>query len=209
MMLNCSFKQISIATFAAALFVLPMGIGIAQTASGQPVPNKSESVIKSVTLDDLFIQLKQESDSKKAKHIAQKIWLRWTISGSETVDLLMGWASVAMKEKNWATAFDLMDQVIVLAPQYAEGWNRRATLYFLRGEYGRSIHDIEQVLKLESRHFGAMAGMGSILQKLSKSEKNDKRALVMWRNVLDVYPANENAQKFAADLEEKLVGRGI
>ncbi len=164
---------------------------------------------KTVTLDDLFEQLKRETDWKKAKRIEKEIWYRWTRSGSQTVDLLMEWAGIAVKNENWAVAFDLLDQVIVIAPQYAEGWNRRASLYYLRGQLGRSIHDIEQVLKLESRHFGAMAGMGSILQKLDKSIANDKRALAMWRNILEIYPANKNAQKSVIVLEEKLSGLAI
>jgi tetratricopeptide (TPR) repeat protein len=177
--------------------------GETEESSQNAIPNNV------VSLDDLFAQLKKETDSVKARGIEKKIWYRWTQSGSETVDLLMGWTSVAMKKKNWAAAFDLLDQIVVLAPQFAEGWNRRATLYFLRGQYGRSIHDIEQVLKLESRHFGAMAGMGSILLKLNKSIENDKRALAMWHSVLALYPANKNAQKSVIKLEEKLSGRGI
>lgn len=162
-----------------------------------------------LSLDQLFVQLKREPDSNKAKRIAQKIWNRWAQSGSETVDVLMNWASIAMKDKNWSTAIDLLDQVIVIAPQYAEGWNRRATLYFLRGEYGRSIHDIEQVLKLESRHFGAMAGMGNILQRLDKTTDNERRSLKMWKKVLELYPAHKNAQESVSVLEEKLSGLSI
>ncbi|MCP4071831.1 MAG: hypothetical protein GY742_08850 [Hyphomicrobiales bacterium] len=159
--------------------------------------------IKKTSLDQLFSRLKTEADSKKAKHIERAIWQRWTQSGSDTIDLLMKWSAKAMKEENWAAAFDLLDQVVVLAPHYAEGWNRRATLYFLRSQYGRSMHDIEQVLKLETRHFGAMAGLGSILQRLD----NDKRALVIWKQVLEIYPANKNAQKSVEALEKKLSGQ--
>ena len=167
-------------------------------------PEKKKPV-QQVSLDELFSRLKLEGDTQKAKFIERAIWQRWAQSGSETIDLLMNWSAAAMKEKKWAAAFDLLDQVVVLAPHYAEGWNRRATLNFLRAQYSRSIHDIEQVLKLETRHFGAMAGLGNILQRLD----NDKRALVMWKNVLEVYPANKNAQKSVRLLEEKLSGQGI
>lgn len=170
----------------------------------QPLAEKDKPV-QQVSLDELFSRLKLEEDERKAKIIERAIWNRWTQSGSETIDLLMNWSALAMKEKKWSTAFDLLDQVVVLAPQYAEGWNRRATLNYLRSQYGRSIHDIEQVLKLETRHFGAMAGLGNILQKLD----DDESALEMWKNVLEVYPANVNAQKSVKMLEEKLSGRGI
>jgi tetratricopeptide (TPR) repeat protein len=172
---------------------------------GKKSDPQSKAPPKIISLDDLFGDLKRETDAQKALRIAQSIWQRWAQSGSPTVDLLMGWAATAIEEKQWATAFDLLDQVVVLAPQYAEGWNRRATLYFLRSQYGRSIHDIEQVLKLESRHFGAMAGLGNILQRLD----SDQKALVMWKKVLEIYPANKNAQKSVTDLEEKLSGQEI
>jgi tetratricopeptide (TPR) repeat protein len=197
--------------FASMLF----GVGNSQDSPDQGLKKELEQGEKTTpdsklspqkpSLDDLFANLKRETDSIKARRIAQSIWKNWTRSGSETVDLLMGWAAIAMAEKEWATAFDLLDQVVVLAPQYAEGWNRRATLYFMRSQYGRSIHDIEQVLKLESRHFGAMAGLGNILQRLD----DNRQALIIWKRVLEVYPANENAQKTVANLEEKLSGQEI
>ncbi len=177
----------------------------------QKLDDKSKTKVpfKALTLDELFVQLKQEKEPAKAKRIARKIWFPWAQSGSETVDLLMTWATISMKEKDWPRAFDLLDQVVVLAPQYAEGWNRRATAYFLRSKYGRSIHDIEQVLKLESRDFGALAGLGNILQRLGKSAENDQRALEIWKKVRDIYPANESASKAIGKLEEKLSGKGI
>jgi tetratricopeptide (TPR) repeat protein len=200
---------------AALIAFMPDGTSVAQESPDQGFKRELEERKKStpekkkpvqqVSLDELFSRLKLEADAQKARFIERAIWNRWTQSGSETIDLLMNWSATAMKEKKWSAAFDLLDQVVVLAPHYAEGWNRRATLYFLRAQYGRSIHDIEQVLKLETRHFGAMAGLGNILQKLD----NDKRALVMWKNVLEVYPANKNAQKSVKLLEEKLSGQGI
>lgn len=216
--------QINLKNFAVVLFALSFVSVSTAIATGQESPDQGfkreleENKVNprpdaapaiNLSLDQLFVQLKREPDSNKAKRIAQKIWNRWAQSGSETVDVLMTWASIAMKDKNWSTATDLLDQVIVIAPQYAEGWNRRATLYFLRGEYGRSIHDIEQVLKLESRHFGAMAGMGNILQRLDKTTDNERRSLTMWKKVLELYPAHKNAQKSVTVLEEKLSGHSI
>ncbi|MCF6301665.1 MAG: hypothetical protein L3J13_00400 [Devosiaceae bacterium] len=170
-----------------------------------PKSDSSKKIDLNQSLDDLFAELKLETDSKKARRIERVIWLRWSQSGSETVDVLMTWAALAMKEQNWASALDLLDQVVVMAPQYAEGWNRRATLYYHRSQFGQSISDIEQVLRLEQRHFGALMGLGNILQRLD----NEKRALKIWKNVLAIYPANKNAQKTVAKLEKKLSGRGI
>ena len=115
----------------------------------------------------------------------------------------MAFANRAMTAKNWAAALDFLDQVVVMAPDYAEGWNRRATVYYLKSDYGRSIADIEKVLNLEPRHFGAMAGMAAIMQKL----RHEERALYMWHQVLEVYPANRTAQKAVIELEEKLSGQ--
>ena len=170
----------------------------------KPAPNSVLPKPKP-SLDDLFADLRQETQSKKAKQIERAIWQRWGQSGSETIDLLMDWSNKAIKKGNWGTALDLVDQVVTLAPQYAEGWNRRATIYFFRAQFGHSMNDIEQVLRLESRHFGALAGLGSILQRLN----NDREALVIWKNVLEIYPANKNAQKSVIDLEEKISGEEI
>jgi len=219
------FKFFTIALVAGFAFAFP-GMNFSDTAQAQqsskpnlhPGPklgvgpdesdkNGPEAPIaeQDLSLDDLFARLKQEADAKKAQPIERAIWRHWEQSGSETVDLLMDWSAKAMTKQDWAAALDLLDQVIVLAPQYAEGWNRRATVYFITSSYGRSLHDIEQVLKLETRHFGAMAGLSNILQKLDE----DKRALVMWKNLLEIYPAHKSANHRVAELEEKLSGQGI
>ena len=70
--------------------------------------SKTKVPFKALTLDELFVQLKQEKEPAKAKRIARKIWVKWAQSGSETVDLLMVWATIAMKEKDWPRAFDLL-----------------------------------------------------------------------------------------------------
>ncbi len=108
--------------------------------------------------------------------------------------------SMAGKQNN--VALDLLDQIIILAPDYAEGWNRRATLHFALKEYGRSISDIERVLELEPRHYGALSGLAVILQGLDRKEKS----LETWYKVLEIYPANEQAQKAVIKLEDELAG---
>ena len=107
-----------------------------------------------------------------------------------------------MSKRKFAVAEDLLDQVTTLAPEYAEGWNRRATLYFTMSDYGRSVADIETTLALEPRHFGALSGLAAILQRLNR----DEEALVTWYKVLEIYPANKPAQSAVVALEEKLAG---
>ncbi|MGB7288452.1 MAG: hypothetical protein WBC71_16135 [Salaquimonas sp.] len=154
------------------------------------------------TLNSLFDDLRKQTNSKAAQRITQKIWREWGVSGSASIDLLMLRVGEAMKNKRNSVALDLLDQVITLAPEYAEGWNRRATLHYSMREFGRSISDIERVLVLEPRHFGALSGLAVMLQALDR----DQKALETWYKVLQIYPANAQAQTSVIKLEDKLAG---
>jgi tetratricopeptide (TPR) repeat protein len=160
---------------------------------------------QAVTLDDLFADLKRETSTAGANRIARQIWAKWNISGSASIDLLMNWAGEAIRKKEYAVAEDVLTQVTVLAPRYSEAWNRRATMYFLKSDFGHSIADIERTLELEPRHFGALSGLAVILQRTGLDEK----ALATWYRVLTIYPANEAAQKAVVELEEKLAGQAL
>ena len=153
-------------------------------------------------LDDLFASLKRQRDPDQAAAIANQIKLEWAQSGSATVDLLMQWADQAVADKRNPAAFDFLDQIIALKPDYAEGWNRRATLNYALGDYRKSMADIEQVLKLEPRHFGALAGMAAILSENGK----DQQTLEVWQRFLAIYPASRPAQQQMDTLTEKLAG---
>lgn len=167
-------------------------------------PDENSGVVESGdTLDRLFEKLKRDPKQASANATARMIWREWAESGSKTIDLLMNWASRAMAKKQYAKAMDLLDQVIVLAPDYSEGWNRRATLHYTMNDFGRSISDIETTLALEPRHFGALSGLAAILQQIG----NDEASLKTWYKVLEIYPANKQAQESVIELEEKLAGR--
>jgi tetratricopeptide (TPR) repeat protein len=114
----------------------------------------------------------------------------------------MQWADKAIEDKRNPAALDFLDEAIALKPTYAESWNRRATLNFVLGNYRKSMADIEQVLKLEPRHFGALSGMAAILATTG----NDEITLKAWERVLDVYPADRAAQEQVNTLSEKLAG---
>lgn len=156
-------------------------------------------------LDGLFAMLGKTRDDKMADRVAQQIWEIWRTSDSKSVDLLTRWAIAAGRSKRFGKALDLLDQVVVLRPDYAEGFNQRATLHYMMRNYRKSIVDIERTLALEPRHFGALAGLASILETLERKEQ----ALETWYRVLAVYPAMESAQKAVVRLEEDLAGRGI
>ena len=156
-------------------------------------------------LDNFFSDLKRESDPEPAKRIADSIWTEWRQSGSATADQLMAWANEAIRDKRHYTALDLLDQVTVLMPDYAEGWNRRATLHYMMDNHSKSMADINRVLELEPRHFGALMGMASILTAAGR----DEAALGAYLKVLEVYPAMREAQKKVGELSEELSGDEI
>lgn len=176
-----------------------------QVSTPQPaaLPSQTLAQKRAARLDELFSQLKRESNAMKASRIASQIQAQWQNSGSASIDLMMGWASKAMEEKKYSVALDFLDQVIVMKPDYAEGWNRRATLNFLTNDYGRSMADIQKTLSLEPRHFGAMAGMAAILKDTGRKEA----ALNAFERVLAVYPMMREAQREAGELADELTGQ--
>ncbi len=166
------------------------------TATPAPPPTHAEK------LDTLFAALKRQRDADKAREIADAIRSEWQVSGSASVDLLMQWAAKAVAASKQPSALDLYDQVIALDPTYVEGWNQRATLHYQMGNYRKSMSDINQVLALEPRHFGALAGMAAILS----ASGEDALALKAWERFLAVYPAERKAQEQLGEIEEKLAG---
>jgi tetratricopeptide (TPR) repeat protein len=156
-------------------------------------------------LDFLFGALKVAPDDDSAKHVEARIWALWTQTNSDTTALLMTRAKAAMDAKQMDVALKLLDAVVKLRPDYVEGWNRRATLYYLQNDYTRSLEDIEQVLIREPRHFGALAGLGMIMQELG----DDKRALDAFRKALDVNPHLDKVPELVKSLTEKVEGRDI
>jgi len=174
---------------------------LAQTSPASP----AVSTQSANTLDSLFADLKRERDDRQAKRISDRIWAKWRDSGSATANLLMQWADKAVSEKNNGLALDLLDQVVVLMPDYAEGWNRRATLNYAMGRHAKSMSDISRVLALEPRHFGAISGMAAILA----ASGNDELELRAWEQVLEIYPANRQAQTRLGELADKLAGSRI
>lgn len=158
-----------------------------------------------VRLEKLFGELKRERNEKAAERIAGKISGEWSRSGSDTVDLMMGWAKQGIEAKNWGLALDFLDQVTALKPDYAEGWNLRATVHFLMNNYAKSMADIERTLELEPRHFGALSGLAMIL----KNTDHKQGALAVYEQVLAIYPMNRTAQNEVSTLSDELAGEGI
>jgi tetratricopeptide (TPR) repeat protein len=156
-------------------------------------------------LDFLFGALKAAPDEASAKHVEARIWALWMQTPSDTAALLMVRAKAAMDAQKMDVALKLLDAVVKLRPDYVEAWNRRATVYYLQSDYTHSLEDIEQVLVREPRHFGALAGLGMIMQDLG----DDKRALEAFRKALAVNPYLEKVPELVKTLTEKVEGRDI
>jgi Flp pilus assembly protein TadD len=156
-------------------------------------------------LDFLFGALKVAPDETSAKAIEQRIWAHWVISRSDTTNLLMSRVKTAIDGKDLTLALSLLDAVVELDPTYVEGWNRRATVHYMRKEFGQAMTDIRRVLALEPRHFGALMGLGLILQEIG----DDKEALDAFRKVLAVNPHMQKVPDMVKTLSEKIDGRDI
>jgi tetratricopeptide (TPR) repeat protein len=156
-------------------------------------------------LDTLFGALKVAPDEASAKAIEDRIWALWIASGSDTCTLLMSRVKAATDEKDYDLAIRLLNAVIAIKPDYVEAWNRRATVYYLKQDYAHAIADIRQVLAREPRHFGALSGLGLILQDIG----DDKDALDAYRKALAIDPHLENIPDVVKTLTEKVEGRDI
>jgi tetratricopeptide (TPR) repeat protein len=156
-------------------------------------------------LDFLFGALKAAPDTSIAKAVEERIWAVWAVSRSDTTNLLMVRARTAIEQKDSDLAIKLLTSIVKIKPDYVNAWNQRATLYYAKKDYGRALADIREVLKREPRHFGALSGLGLILQDIGE----DKQALEVYRRALAVYPKMEHIPDVVKKLQEKVEGRDI
>lgn len=151
-------------------------------------------------LDSLFARL-AKPNSTDWLSVQDQIWRIWSHSGSPSMDLLLERADKAMKNGDTDLALSFLDDLVRLDPGFAEGWNKRATVYFKLGEYGRAVADIERTLALEPRQFGALAGLGTILERLG----DKKGAYTAYKAALSINPnlpgAAEAVKRLAPDVE--------
>ncbi len=159
--------------------------------------------VKPKTVDDLLAELKRERNPQAARQIANTAMATWSESSSPTVNLLMQWSAKAAAEKRNAAALDFIDRAIILKPDFVGAWNQRATLHFTMGNYKKSVSDIEKVLELEPRHFGAIAGLAGILTERGSKDA----ALKAWERYLEIFPADREAQEIVSKLSEELAGQ--
>jgi len=156
-------------------------------------------------LDTLFERLRTAKTEDEASLVNVMIEASMLKSGSDTIDLLMFRALSAVQNQDIALAMDLLDTVIALKPDYVEGWNKRATLYFMKRDYGKAISDVEMVLRLQPRHYHALIGLAQMLSELG----DEKHALEALRRVLVIYPLNASVSKQAETLRAAVEGRAL
>ena len=149
-------------------------------------------------LDDLFEQLAVTTSDEEASNITREIWQRWTANDDPDVSQLMQSGIRALNYSTYRKALQSFDRVIEIAPEFAEGWNKRATLYYHIKEYRRSIDDIKKTLRLEPRHFGAWSGLGLV----SIAQENYAGALAAFKKALSINPHISNIRRYVQKLED-------
>ena len=168
-------------------------------ADAQPAPTRKEM------LDRLFDRLAKSADADEANGVAGLIQHVWMHSGSDTADLLMSRAVEAMNSEHKEVAVTLLDKIIRIDPDWAEAWNKRATLRYLDNDDAGSMEDISHTLAIEPRHFGALSGMGFILRRNGQQ----KGALAALRKAQQIYPENTDIKKAVDDLAPEVEGRDL
>ena len=152
-------------------------------------------------LNNLFKQLKN-SEATKAIEIENKIWKIWSIHPSNDrrgyrLTELLAQGSFLMTKGELNKAYEIFSQIILVDPNWSEAWNKRATVLYLLGLYQQSQKDIDVVLKLEKRHFGALAGQGLVNIQL----KNYEKAILSYKKAQEIYPSMQSAEIMIKKIE--------
>lgn len=155
-------------------------------------------------LDGLFERLKTAGEGE-AGRIETEIWIEWSKSGSPALDLLLQRGRDAMELGDLPQAIEHFSAIIDHDPEFAEGWNARATAFYMSGEFGPSVADIGHVLTLNPRHFGALSGLAMILEESGKPE----RALEVYRAAIAIHPHMSGAAEAIKRLETKAEGQEL
>jgi tetratricopeptide (TPR) repeat protein len=155
---------------------------------------------KDTRLDALFTRLKASQDIVESRAIEVQIWNIWTDSGRQDVNEMMQRGLDAMGSRRLDEALTIFDQIVQTLPNFAEGWNKRATVYYLKNDYAESVKDVQRTLALEPRHFGAISGMGLIFMEVG----DEVGAVKAFEDVLKLYPQSPGAQGNIERLKEKI-----
>ncbi|MBV1867758.1 MAG: tetratricopeptide repeat protein [Marinosulfonomonas sp.] len=159
---------------------------------------------QSERLDGLFSEL-QKAEGPAIARLEKEIWSEWSKSGSAAMDLLLERGRTAMAAGDMAAAIEHLTALTDHAPDFAEGWNARATAYFNAGLFGPSIEDIERTLALNSRHFGAIFGLAMIFERIGYPQE----ALKAYREVQAIHPNRPKLKETIERLEIEVGGTNL
>lgn len=162
------------------------------------------TALASETIDTLFDQLKT-ADARAAARLEREIWNEWSKSGSAAMDFLLQRGRDALAAGNTQEAIEHLTALTDHAPDFAEGWNARATAFYQARQFGPSVADIARTLTLNPRHFGALAGLGAIYEEMEQPEK----ALEIYRTALAIHPHLGGILEAVERLESKVAGTDL
>ncbi len=172
-----------------------------QGLANQPLPNTAGERTK--LLENLYAYLATAEDEKQAQPISQAIERLWLFSGSDTVTLLMDRSAKAIAEKNHDLALKFLDAVVDLAPDFAEGWSRRAYVHHLRNDVERMVGDLRRCIALEPNHYRAMEFLGLILRETGQK----KAALKAFERLLEINPNAPGVPDVVKELSRDVDGQ--
>lgn len=156
-------------------------------------------------LSELFSQLQMASSPAKASQLEAEIWSIWSEAGNPDIDKVYEIGSQALALGDLTTALKIFDAIVAKAPNFAEGWNKRATIYFMMDRYEDSLADIDRTLELEPHHFGALSGLGLVNIKLDR----DEAALDAFERVLKVSPQSDSAKANIEFVKQRIKDKSI
>jgi|TARA_B100001094_G_scaffold54610_1_gene50144 tetratricopeptide (TPR) repeat protein len=160
---------------------------------------------RNAQLDKLFLDLKK-NDYPLSSKIEQQIWLLWsTHPTNESLTSKLNEGAILLQKRELFQSISIFTEVIKLDPSWAEAWNKRATAYYMIGEFQKSQMDIDEVLKLEKRHFGALAGQGLVNIQL----KNYEKALNSYKMVEEIYPSMKSPKIMIKEIQEFIKNQSI
>jgi tetratricopeptide (TPR) repeat protein len=145
-------------------------VALALLLCSAALPVRADPYVDNAALDELFDELKQASNETDAAAIGAQIWRYWFTPNNDELSFRMAVASQFMSEGNYVDSLAAFDGIVADFPDYAEGWNQRATLLFLMGRFDDSLADIDKVLDIEPRHFGAISGRVLIYMEQGKRD---------------------------------------
>ena len=175
---------------ALAVLASPMGARADQT---------------SPELDGLFERLKTISGTAETAAVEAAIWIIWIHRGTAEIDRDMALGIAAINEGDYRRSLSYFDRMVRTAPDFAEAWNKRATVHYLMGNFDASVADIRRTLALEPRHFGALSGMGLIYDAIG----NRTAAAKVWEKALEIHPNMPGMKARIEELRAKAKGRAL